>query len=63
MKIIEGAKWGADAQDYYIPSRDGELVLGLEYHFFRVYRTTTRPHSEVLLQISLAFLKGETGYD
>ncbi len=63
MKIIEGAKWGADAQDYYIPSRDGELVLGLEYHFFRVYHTTTRPHSEVLLQVSLEFLKGEAGYD
>ncbi len=63
MKIIEGIKWGANAQDYYIPSRDWELVLGLEDSFFRVENTNPRPHSEVLLQTSLEFLNGETVYD
>lgn len=61
MKIEEGCMWGKSLQDYYINPCFGKVELGLETNFFGVTKSNTRPYSEVLLQISLAFLNERYG--
>ena len=61
MKISKGCMWGKSLQDYYMERWFGEIELGLETSFFYMTKSNTRPYSEVLLQVSLAFLNGRYG--